>query len=112
MVVTNEIAYHMDLALHTVSMIPGFTGQFILRELGIAIPALLLVAKVGAAITAEVGSMKVTEQIDALKLLGIDPISYLVFPALHRLDRLGRLPHPDGERRDARLRDPDRGLSL
>src|SRR5437870_4005454 len=42
MVVTTEIAYHMDLALHTVSMIPGFTGQFILRELGIAIPALLL----------------------------------------------------------------------
>jgi phospholipid/cholesterol/gamma-HCH transport system permease protein len=80
MVVTNEIAYHMDLALHTTSMIPGFTGQFILRELGIAIPALLLVAKVGAAVTAEVGSMKVTEQIDALKLLGIDPVSYLVFP--------------------------------
>lgn len=80
MVVTNEIAYHMDLALHTVTMIPGFTGQFILRELGIAIPALLLVAKVGAAITAEVGSMKVTEQIDALKLLGIDPVGYLVVP--------------------------------
>ena len=34
----------------------------------------------GAATTAEVGSMKVTEQIDALKLLGIDPITYLVFP--------------------------------
>lgn len=80
MVVTNEIAYHMDLALHTTSMIPGFTAQFILRELGIAIPALLLVAKVGAAITAEVSSMKVTEQIDALKLLGIDPVDYLVFP--------------------------------
>jgi phospholipid/cholesterol/gamma-HCH transport system permease protein len=80
MVVTNEIAYHMDLALHSVTMIPGFTGQFILRELGIAIPALLLVAKVGAAITAEVGSMKVTEQIDALQLLGIDPVGYLVFP--------------------------------
>jgi phospholipid/cholesterol/gamma-HCH transport system permease protein len=61
-------------------MIPGFTGQFILRELGIAIPALLLVAKVGASVTAEVGSMKVTEQIDALKLLGIDPVGYLVFP--------------------------------
>lgn len=80
LVVTNEIAWHMERALHTVSMIPGFTGQFILRELGIAIPALLLVAKVGASITAEVGSMKVTEQIDALKLLGIDPINYLVFP--------------------------------
>jgi phospholipid/cholesterol/gamma-HCH transport system permease protein len=79
-VITNEIAWHMDTALHTVSMIPGFTGQFILRELGIAIPALLLVSKVGAATTAEIGSMKVTEQIDALKLLGIDPINYLVFP--------------------------------
>ena len=80
LVVTNEIAWHMDKALHTVSMIPGFTGQFILRELGIAIPALLLVAKVGASITAEVGTLRVTEQIDALKLLGIDPINYLVFP--------------------------------
>lgn len=80
LVVTREIAWHMDVALHSTAMIPGFTGQFILRELGIAIPALLLVAKVGAAITAEVGTMKITEQIDALRLLRIDPISYLVFP--------------------------------
>lgn len=79
-VITNEMAWHMDQALHTVSMIPGFTGQFILRELGIAIPAFLLVSKVGASITAEVGTMKVTEQIDALKLLGIDPVRYLVIP--------------------------------
>ena len=79
-VVTGEIAYHMDIALHTVEMIPGFSGQFIFRELGIAIPALLLVSKVGASTTAEVGSMKVTEQIDALRLLQIDPIEYLVYP--------------------------------
>ncbi len=80
LVITNEIAWHMNFALHSVTMIPGFAGQFIIRELGIAIPALLLVSKVGAATTAEIGSMKVTEQIDALKLLGIDPINYLVFP--------------------------------
>jgi phospholipid/cholesterol/gamma-HCH transport system permease protein len=80
LVVTTEIAWHMDDALHTITMVPGFTGQFIIRELGIAIPALLLVAKVGASITAEVGSMKVTEQIDALRLLKIDPVEYLVFP--------------------------------
>jgi phospholipid/cholesterol/gamma-HCH transport system permease protein len=79
-VVTNQIAWHMRLSLHDVSMVPGFSGQFVLRELGIAIPATLLVAKAGASITAEIGSMKVTEQIDALKLLGIDPINYLVFP--------------------------------
>lgn len=79
-VVTHQIAWHMNKALHDVSMIPGFIGQFILRELGIAVPALLLVSKAGAAITAEIGSMKVTEQIDALKLLGIDPVNYLVYP--------------------------------
>lgn len=79
-VVTKEIAWHMDAALHSVSMIPGFAAQFILRELGIAVPALLLVAKVGAATTAEVGTMTITEQVDALKLLGIDPIDYLVVP--------------------------------
>lgn len=80
MVITAEIAYHMNLALHSFSMIPGFTGQFIFRELGIAIPALLIVSKVGASTTAEIGSMKITEQIDALQLLGIDPFEYLVFP--------------------------------
>ncbi len=80
LVITNEIAWHMDHVLHTVEMIPGFTAQAILRELGIAIPALIFVGKVGASVTAEVGTMKVTEQIDALKLLGIDPIDYLVFP--------------------------------
>lgn len=80
LVVTQEIAFHMDHALHTTSMIPGFTGQFIMRELGIAVPALLIVAKVGASMTAEIGGMKITEQVDALKLLGIDPVGYLVFP--------------------------------
>ncbi len=79
-VLTHQVAWHMNQALHDISMVPGFTGQFILRELGIAIPALLFVSKSGAAITAEVGTMKVTEQIDALRLLGIDPIHYLVFP--------------------------------
>lgn len=80
LVVTTEIAWHMDQALKTVSMIPGFTAQFIVRELGIALPAALMVAKVGASTTAEVGTMKVTEQIDALRLLRIDPVGYLVFP--------------------------------
>lgn len=80
LVVTVEIAWHMDQALHTISMIPGFTGQFIVREIGIAVPALLMVAKVGASTTAEIGTMKVTEQIDALRLLRIDPVGYLVFP--------------------------------
>lgn len=80
MVVTDEMAWHMRSALQNISIIPGLTGQFILRELGIAIPALLLVSKVGASMTAEVGSMKITDQIDALRVMKIDPVAYYVFP--------------------------------
>ena len=72
LVMTSEIAWHMDFALSNVSMIPGFTGQFVLRELGIAVPALLIVSKVGASMTAELASMRITEQLDAFKLLKID----------------------------------------
>lgn len=80
LVMTSEIAWHMDFALSNVSMIPGFTGQFVIRELGIAIPALLIVSKVGASMTAELASMKITEQLDAFQLLKIDVLSYHIFP--------------------------------
>lgn len=80
LVVTDEIAHHMDVALHTLAMMPGFSAQFIFREIGIAIPSLLFVSKVGASTTAEVASMTITEQIDALKLLHINPTQYIVYP--------------------------------
>jgi phospholipid/cholesterol/gamma-HCH transport system permease protein len=80
LVMTSEIAWHMDFALSNVSMIPGFTGQFVLRELGIAVPAMLIVSKVGASLTAELASMRITEQLDAFKLLRIDVVSYHIFP--------------------------------
>lgn len=80
LVMTSEIAWHMDFALSNVSMIPGFTGQFVIRELGIAVPALLIVSKVGASLTAELASMRITEQLDAFKLLKIDVVSYHIFP--------------------------------
>ena len=80
LVMTSEIAWHMDFALSNVSMIPGFTGQFVVRELGIAVPALLMVSKVGASLTAELASMRITEQLDAYKLLKIDVVSYHIFP--------------------------------
>jgi len=80
LVMTSEIAWHMDFALSNVSMIPGFTGQFVVRELGIAVPALLIVSKVGASLTAELASMRITEQLDAFKLLKIDVVSYHIFP--------------------------------
>jgi len=54
-----------------------------LRELGPLMAAILVAGRSGAAITAEVGTMKVNEEIDALTLLGINPIEYLGVPRLY-----------------------------
>ncbi|MBI3535354.1 MAG: ABC transporter permease [Deltaproteobacteria bacterium] len=80
LVITQEIAWHLRESIHAISMIPGFTGQFVLRELGVVIPALLVVSNLGAALTSEIGTMKTTDQLDALKLLKIDLVSFLVYP--------------------------------
>jgi len=53
-----------------------------LRELGPTITALMLAGRVGAAMAAEIGTMKVTEQIDALRSMDVHPIDYLVTPRL------------------------------
>ena len=55
-------------------------GLSITRELGPVLTGLIVAGRVGAAIAAEVGTMKVTEQIDALETLATDPIEYLVMP--------------------------------
>jgi len=51
-----------------------------MRELGPVLTALIVAGRVGAAITAEIGTMKVTEQIDALETLATNPVKYLVVP--------------------------------
>ncbi|GAA5494747.1 intermembrane phospholipid transport system permease protein MlaE [Rubritalea halochordaticola] len=51
-----------------------------LRELGPTITGLMLAGRVGAAMAAEIGTMKVTEQVDALRSMGVHPIDYLVTP--------------------------------
>jgi len=53
-----------------------------LRELGPSITALMLAGRVGASMAAEIGTMKVTEQVDALRSMGVHPIDYLVLPRL------------------------------
>jgi phospholipid/cholesterol/gamma-HCH transport system permease protein len=50
------------------------------RELGPVLTALIIAGRCGAAITAEVGTMKVTEQVDALETLSANPIKYMVVP--------------------------------
>ncbi len=81
-VIVIESSFHMKLVIKNDALVPGFATLLILRELGVILAALLLTSRVGAGITAEVGSMKITEQIDALKMLNIDPIQFIVVPRL------------------------------
>jgi phospholipid/cholesterol/gamma-HCH transport system permease protein len=60
--------------------IASLVALALVRELGPVITALVVAGRVGAAITAELGSMQVTEQIDALETLATNPIKYLVVP--------------------------------
>jgi len=52
----------------------------VLRELGPVLAGVMLAGRVGGALTAELGTMRVTEQIDALRAMGADPIRYLAVP--------------------------------
>ena len=52
----------------------------ITRELAPVLAGLMVAGRIGAAMAAEIGTMKVTEQIDALESISLDPIAYLVFP--------------------------------
>lgn len=75
-----ESSFHMKLVIQNDSLVPGFAALLILRELGSVVMALLITSRVGAGLAAEVGSMQITEQVDALKMLGINPIRFIVVP--------------------------------
>ena len=63
-------------------MWPVLVTISICRELGPVLTALVIAGRIGAAITAEIGSMQVNEQIEALDTMAINPVRYLVVPKL------------------------------
>ena len=62
------------------SVVGLIARQSIVLELGPLLTALVLTGRVGARMTAEIGTMRVTEQIDALETLSFDPVAYLALP--------------------------------
>lgn len=64
------------------SVVPGVVVIAIVRELGPVLGGLMVAGRVSSAMAAELGTMRVTEQIDALTTLSTDPIKYLVVPRL------------------------------
>jgi phospholipid/cholesterol/gamma-HCH transport system permease protein len=63
-------------------VIGGVTAMSLARELSPSFTAVVVAGRVGAAIAAEIGSMKVTEQLDALTAMGVPPMYYLLLPRM------------------------------
>lgn len=65
-----------------VTMLPGMVTISIIREMGPVITALICAGKIGSSMGAEIGSMRVTEQIDAMEVSSANPIKFLVVPRI------------------------------
>lgn len=73
-------SYWQFKALGMETQLGGVINMSLVRELGPVLAATMLAGRVGSAMAAELGTMRVTEQIDALSSMGANPIHYLVVP--------------------------------
>lgn len=84
MVLAFQSAYQMQKISGEI-YVASLVALSLVRELGPVLTALVVAGRIGASITAELGSMRVTEQIDALESLATSPIRYLVVPRFYGL---------------------------
>lgn len=82
MVSSVQAGYQMESSITPKWIVGSLVGETMLLELAPVITCLVLAGRIGATIAAEIGTMRVTEQIDALESLSLDPIAYLVFPRI------------------------------
>ncbi|WP_313190372.1 ABC transporter permease [Sphingobacterium sp.] len=81
-VMTMQIAFQLVSDLIPTSVIGQINRDSNILELGPTISALVLMGKVGSSISSQIGSMRVTEQIDALEIMGINAAGYLILPKI------------------------------
>ncbi len=79
-VMTLQTSYQLEIAYVPQSVIGAIVSESILIELAAVITSLVLAGKVGARIATELGTMRVSEQIDALESMGFNSVSFLVVP--------------------------------
>jgi phospholipid/cholesterol/gamma-HCH transport system permease protein len=79
MVSSWQAAYQFQ-GMISFSLLGGAVSRAIFIELGPVLTAIVIAGRVGASIAAEIGTMKVTEQIDALESMAINPVRYLAMP--------------------------------
>lgn len=81
-VITIQTALNLSNPLIPKSLIGFATRQSIILEFAPTFISIIMAGKVGSFITSSIGSMRVTEQIDALEVMGINSLNYLVFPKI------------------------------
>ena len=81
-VITLQTAYNTENPIYPTYLIGLGTRDSILLEFSSTIVALILAGKVGSSIASEIGTMRVTEQIDALEIMGVNSASYLILPKM------------------------------
>ena len=75
-------AYYVLVSFGAESKLGSITALSLIRELGPVISALMLIGRAGSALTAEIGIMRMSEQIDALDAMALNPYQYLIVPNL------------------------------
>jgi phospholipid/cholesterol/gamma-HCH transport system permease protein len=81
-IIAMQMAYNINSPLVPLYLIGYTTKQMMILEISPTIMSLILAGKVGSSIASEIGTMRVTEQIDALKVMGINPANYLILPKI------------------------------
>src|SRR5690554_513883 len=81
-VVAIQTALNIDNPIIPKSLIGFATRQSVILEFAPTFMSIIMAGKVGSFITSSIGSMRVTEQIDALEVMGINSLNYLVFPKI------------------------------
>jgi len=81
-VIAIQTALNVDNPIIPKSLIGFATRQSIVLEFAPTFMSIIMAGKVGSFITSSIGSMRVTEQIDALEVMGINSLNYLVFPKI------------------------------
>ena len=81
-VMTLQTAANMDSPLLPIETIGYITRQTTILEFSPTVISLILAGKIGSNIASEVGTMRVTEQIDALEIMGVNSLGYLVLPKI------------------------------
>ena len=73
-------AYDQFAAIGQAMRLGGVINISVVKQIGPVLAAVMIAGRVGGAVSAELGTMRVTEQIDALRVMGADPMGYLVVP--------------------------------